>query len=193
MMFCNSCHTGAGGPMLSAFSRTCGSLGHHHLDELLIVDLAVPIDVCFPNHLIYLLVRELLPEIRHHVAELGRADEAVAVAIEDLEGLDQLLLRVCVLHLPRHQRQELWEVDRAVAVSVDFVDHVLELSLCGILPQRPHDGAELLGGDGSIAVLVEEGESLLELCDLLLCELIGHGRRGKLLPMSSFEAIAPST
>ena len=26
-----------------------------------------------------------------HVAELGRADEAVAIAVEDLEGLDQLL------------------------------------------------------------------------------------------------------
>jgi len=33
------------------------------------------------------------------------------------------------------------------------------------------NGAELLGGDGAIAVLVEEGESLLELRDLLLGKL----------------------
>lgn len=40
-------------------------------------------------------------------------------------------------------------------VSVDLVDHVLELSLGGVLSKRPHDGAQLLGGDGAIAVLVE--------------------------------------
>ena len=32
----------------------------------------------------------------------------------------------------------------------------------------------LLGGDGSIAILVEQGEGLLELCDLLLQRDFGH-------------------
>merc|ERR1712113_455546 len=86
------------------------SLGHHHLDELLVIDLAIPIDVRLTDHLIDLLICELLPEIRHHVAELGCADEAVAVAIKDLECFDQLLLCVRVLHLACHQRQELWKI-----------------------------------------------------------------------------------
>lgn len=33
-----------------------------------------------------------------------------------------------------------------------LVDHVLELGLGGVLAKRAHDSAELLGGDGSIAV-----------------------------------------
>merc|ERR1712190_33755 len=88
------------------------SLGHHHFDELLIVDLPVTINVRFPNHPVDLLVRELLPEVRHDVAQLRRADEAIAVAVEDLESFDELLLCVSVLHLARHQGQELWEINR---------------------------------------------------------------------------------
>ena len=34
-------------------------------------------------------------------------------------------------------------------------------------------GSELLGGDGAVSILVEEGECLLELCDLFLGQLIG--------------------
>ena len=44
--------------------------------------------------------------------------------------------------------------------GIRLVDHVLELSLGRVLAEGPHHGAELLGGDGTIAVLVEEGESL---------------------------------
>lgn len=48
-------------------------------------------------------------------------------------------------------------------VCVHLIDHVLELRLGRVLTQRPHDGAELLGGDGSVSVLVEQREGLLEL------------------------------
>ena len=33
--------------------------------------------------------------------------------------------------------------------------------------------SQLLGGDGAISVLVEQGKCFLELSDLLLCQLIG--------------------
>merc|ERR1712146_661042 len=81
---------------ITKLSRKCllaPSLSHHHLHELFVVDLAVTVHVGLSNHLVNLLVRELLPEVGHHVAQLGGADEAVAVAVEDLERLDQLLLR----------------------------------------------------------------------------------------------------
>lgn len=42
-----------------------------------------------------------------------------------------------------------------LTVSVHLVDHVLQFGLCGVLAQRPHDGAELFGGDGAVAILVE--------------------------------------
>ena len=94
-----------------------------------------------------------LTEVRHDVPELGGGDVAVAVLVEDLERLLDLLLAVRVAHLARHHRQELGEVDRAVAVRVDLVDHVLQLRLCGVLPQRAHHGAEFFGRDRAIAVL----------------------------------------
>jgi len=37
----------------------------------------------------------------------------------------------------------------------------LQLRLRRVLAQRAHDGAELFGRDGPVAVLVEEGEGLL--------------------------------
>merc|ERR1712070_800695 len=64
------------------------SLGHHHLHELFVVDLPIAIDVCLTDHLIDLLIRELLAEVRHHVAQLGGTDEATAIAVKDLESLD---------------------------------------------------------------------------------------------------------
>ena len=52
--------------------------------------------------------------------------------------------------------------------TVHLIDHVLELSLGGVLAKRAHDRAQLLGGDSAIAVLVEERECLLVLGDLFL-------------------------
>lgn len=48
-------------------------------------------------------------------------------------------------------------------VSIHFIDHVLQLCLGGVLPQGPHHRPQLLGGDGAVAILVEQGERLLEL------------------------------
>lgn len=44
---------------------------------------------------------------------------------------------------------------KLLTVSVHLVDHVLQLGLCGVLAQRPHDGAKLFGGDCAITILVE--------------------------------------
>ena len=137
--------------------RSCGAHAHHHLDELLVVDLAVAVNIGLPDHLIDLLVRELLTEVSHDVSQLSSRDETVAVLVEHLgaarisphcsprskhcntalartqttgkpaattphlEGLEDLLLRVGVLHLARHERQKLGEVDGAVAVGVHLV------------------------------------------------------------------------
>lgn len=42
-----------------------------------------------------------------------------------------------------------------LTIGVHLVDHVLQLGLCRVLAQRPHDGAELFGGDCAVTVLVE--------------------------------------
>jgi hypothetical protein len=46
------------------------------------------------------------------------------------------------------------EVDGSVVVSVHLVDHVLELRLAGVLAERAHDGAQLLGGDLTCATVL---------------------------------------
>merc|ERR1719203_1429887 len=161
-------------PLKSLSAASLGSLGHHHLDELFVVDLPIAVDISLADHLVDLLIGELFPEVGHDMAKLCCTDEAIAITIEDLESLDELLLRVRVLHLACHQRQELGEIDGTIAIGVHLVDHVLQVSLSRVLTQRPHDRAQLLCGDGTITILIEEREGLLELSDLLLGELISH-------------------
>lgn len=59
-----------------------------------------------------------------------------------------------------------------ITISIDLVDHVLQLGLCRVLPERPHDSSQFFGSDGAIAVLIEQRKGLLELGDLLLRQLI---------------------
>ncbi len=158
----------------SSIHRALHLLGHHHLDEFLVVDLAITIDISLADHLVHLLVSELLAEVGHDVSQLGGGDESVTVLVEHLECLKDLLLRVSVLHLTGHHGQELGEINGAVAICIDLVDHVSELGLGGVLSKGSHDGSKLLGGDGAITVLVEEGERLLELCNLFLGKLVSH-------------------
>ena len=74
-------------------------------------------------------------EVGHDVPQLGRADVTIPVLVEDLESLFDLLLTICVTHLPSHHGQELWKVDGAISVGIDLVDHVLKLSFCRVLSQ----------------------------------------------------------
>lgn len=80
-----------------------------------VVDLTVAINVGLADHLVDLLVRQLLAQVRHDVAQLGGRDETVAVLVEYSERLSDLLFAVGVLHFARHHRQELGEIDGAVA------------------------------------------------------------------------------
>merc|ERR1711884_450913 len=79
-----------------------------------------------------------------------------------------------VLHLSGHHGEELGEINGSVTIGIDFVDHVLKFSLCRILAKRSHHCSKLLGGDCAIAILVEQGECLFELSDLLLSQLVSH-------------------
>lgn len=71
----------------------------------------------------------------------------------------------------QHQRRRHSDETKELAVkhvwnqiaSTHFVDHVLELSLGGVLTKGAHNCAELIGRDDPIVVYIEEGESLLEL------------------------------
>merc|ERR1719152_309675 len=102
-------------------------LGHHDLDELLVVNLAVTVNVSLADHLIDLLVGELLAKVGHDVAELSRRDEAVAILVEDTERLLELLLGR-VLAERAHDGAKLLGGDGAIAVLVEEGEGLLELS-----------------------------------------------------------------
>ena len=58
------------------------SFARHHGDELFVIDLTIAIDVGLANHLVRFLVRNLLAQVGHHVAQLGRADVTVLVSVK---------------------------------------------------------------------------------------------------------------
>jgi hypothetical protein len=51
------------------------------------VDASVTVLVGLPNHLIDLVVGQLLADGRHDVSQLSSGDEAVVITVEDLESL----------------------------------------------------------------------------------------------------------
>ena len=104
-------------------------------------------------------VSQLLAEVGPQVTKLGRRDEAIAILVEDFEGLLDLLLAVGVLDFSAHHSEELWEVDRAVAVSIKLFDNVRDLRRGWLLTKSVHGGSELHGGDKTITILIVKSES----------------------------------
>lgn len=88
----------------------------------LVIDLTVAVDVGLADHLVDLLVGELLAEVGHDVAQLSRRYEPVAVLVEDTECFADFLLAIRVLHFAGHHRQEFGEIYRAVAWNSKRVD-----------------------------------------------------------------------
>lgn len=84
----------------------------------LVIDLSVAVDVGLADHLVDLLVGELLAEVGHDVAQLSRRYEPVAVLVEHAERFTDFLLTVGVLHFAGHHRQEFGEIYRAVTWNV---------------------------------------------------------------------------
>ena len=79
-----------------------GGRGEHTIDP------SIAILVSLPDHLIHLIISQLLSDARHDVTQFGGRNEAVVVAVENFEGLTNLLFAVGILHLARHHGKELW-------------------------------------------------------------------------------------
>eukprot|EP00406_Dinophysis_acuminata_P075023 CAMPEP_0179245230 /NCGR_PEP_ID=MMETSP0797-20121207/18464_1 /TAXON_ID=47934 /ORGANISM="Dinophysis acuminata, Strain DAEP01" /LENGTH=144 /DNA_ID=CAMNT_0020952767 /DNA_START=162 /DNA_END=596 /DNA_ORIENTATION=- len=129
---------------------------HHHLHKLVVVDLAVLVLVRLADELVDLLLGELLAQARQDMPQLLLADATVAVAVEDLERLGELLVGIALApDLPSHQHEELTEFHRAVAIRIDLVDQQVELVFRGVLVQLPQDLCQLIFCDAAILRLVE--------------------------------------
>ena len=58
--------------------------------------------------------------------------------------------------------------DTPALIGIDLVDHVFELLFGRVLAETSHDLAELVGADGTGAVLVEEVENIAKGLDLFI-------------------------
>jgi len=153
-----------------------------HIQKLLTINASIAVLVSLPDHLVDLVVGQLLADGGHDVTQFGGRDETVVIAVEDLERFSDLLLRVGVLHLAGHHGKEFChyishhpvsdemldrtgEVNCAVVVGVNLVDHVLKLRLAGVLAEGAHDGAQFLGGDLTCDAASSVTRSLWGTCD----------------------------
>lgn len=66
------------------------------------------------------------------------------------------------------------EVNGTVVVGIDLVDHVLQLRLGGVLAERAHDGAQLLGGDLSYSIHSSQLHARVMGTVLSYCRIIGR-------------------
>lgn len=82
-----------------------------------------------------------------------------------------------------------------LTVGVHLVNHILELSLGGVLPQGAHHRPELFGGDGAVAVFIKQRERLLELCKASVgAPVLGEGTHTfKELPTNTCMCSQPFT
>merc|ERR1711948_200056 len=112
--------------------RKFQSLCHHHFHELFVINLTVAINISFPDHFINFFIGQLFAKICHHMAQLGRANEAVAIPVEDLKCFNQFLLCIGIFHFPCHERKKLWEINCTISISVHFINMCIRVcvSLC---------------------------------------------------------------
>jgi hypothetical protein len=87
----------------------------------LTVNSAVAVLISLSDHLVNLVVSQLLANRSHDVAELSGRDKTVVVAVKDLECLSDLLLGIRVLHLASHHGQEFCEGISFVAANGELV------------------------------------------------------------------------
>mmetsp|Transcript_18090 Transcript_18090/g.36596 ORF Transcript_18090/g.36596 Transcript_18090/m.36596 type:complete len:354 (-) Transcript_18090:256-1317(-) len=170
-------------------------------EKLVQVNDAVALDVSLLQHLLGLLLRQLRPEPRQHLAQVGRIDEPRLVHVEGVEGLPQLVLQLLVRHhhavrvrvpvrvelAARERRQrahgvgcghhdaELLERDVARLEEVEAAQHLTELRLRHHHAERGHAVGEVVEGDALCAVAVEQLEALAEL--RLPCLVRLHARQ----------------
>merc|ERR1719504_396506 len=143
----------------------------HDAVELVNVDLTIAITVGLVDHVLELLIVDVLTELLSHAGEVAEGDLVGVVVIEELEHLLDVLAGVLLAHLAGHHLEELADLDGAVTVVVDVGDHLLELLVLDLEAKGTHGGLELTDVDLAGGIRVEEGERLADLVELLVGEL----------------------
>merc|ERR1712054_368798 len=99
----------------------------HDAVEFVNVDLTITITVGLVDHVLELLIVDVLTQLLSDTGKVAEGDLVGVVIIEELEDLLDVLAGVLLAHLAGHHLEELGELDGAVTVVVDVGDHLLEL------------------------------------------------------------------
>merc|ERR1719183_2668062 len=142
----------------------------HDAVELVAVDLAIAITVSLVDHVLELLIIDVLAQLLSNASEVAEGDLVGGVVVEQLEHLLDVLAGVLLAHLARHHLEELVELDGAVAIVVNVGDHLLELLVLDLEAESAHSSLELADIDGTRCIVVEEAECLADLLHLLVGE-----------------------
>src|ERR1700722_899768 len=70
----------------------CSLLCQHLLHKPAVVNGPRAVWVRIAHHFVCLARRQLFPQVRHEMAELGSPQDALALAVKDTKGIQQLLL-----------------------------------------------------------------------------------------------------
>jgi len=140
----------------------------HDAVELVDVDLTIAITVGLVDHVLELLIVDVLTELLSNTGQVAEGDLVGVVIVEQLEHLLDVLAGVLLAHLGGHHAKELGELDGAVSVVIDVLDHLLQLLVLHLKAKGTHGGLELTDIDHAGGIGVEEGESLADLIELLL-------------------------
>ena len=130
----------------------------------MVINLATVVEVCVLYHLVGLFLGESFAQNGNDVSDFGNGDGSGVGFVEYFEGFNDILFHVAhILDLAGHEGEEDGKIDLG---SSNFAQILFDFEVGGVGAERSHHGAQLFGVDGSVAVLVEEGEGLLELSDL---------------------------
>merc|ERR1712057_21973 len=145
----------------------------HDAVELVNVDLTITITVGLVDHVLELLIVDVLTELLSNTGEVAEGDLVGVVVIEELEYLLDVLAGVLLTHLSCHHLEEFGELDGAIAIAIDVGDHLLELLVLDFKAEGTHGGLELTHVDGAGGVRIEKGKGFTDFVKLLLGELTG--------------------
>ena len=159
---------------------------HDHSHEFLVIYLPIVILVGLGNQVFNVSIYEKLPDlwvlnltgkvVGHCVPQLSVGNRAIAVSVEHLEYLQELIFDVRFFHHTDHEVAKLKEANSSIAVSVYFENHVLYFGFIWVLAELYKDPAQVFSID-CVFFVDKAIIDLLKLVGLFLSKNIYHNRQ----------------
>jgi len=156
-------------------------VGHEVLDKGLVLHSAVAVDLDALEDLVDLVLLERLTERSKNVLDLDGEHVTVALLVEDLHTLEEVLLGTGGRqlghggeHWEKLVKGDLLAVELFLGWLLTAVEGALPLLVGWCPAERSDGGADLVPVDLALALVIEELPVVLPLLDLVVAELVCH-------------------